>query len=424
MHARKHALLPMLAIAVGMSCALFAHAAFATLTLAEAERLALAKDPMAAKWMAESRALATLAVADGALRDPRLTLGMTAIPLDSLDMEQEGMTQRKVGIQQGFPRGDTLRLKKEQTQAMSRKMRLKVALEHREIIRGVRLSYQDVIYRQRAYQTVTESRAFFQQLVEIVEFRYTSGKAKRQNLLEASLALSRMTDRLLKIQNMADMARARLSQWIPREAAFGVFPMAFPTLPPVPDRSKRVDLLGQHPSVLVAEVAIEVQGLELLRAQEHYKPGWMMDANYGYRAGNNPDKSARSDFLSVMVSLDLPLFTENRQDRVQEARRLQVQAAEWDRDDRLRNLATALETHQATHARLAERLQVFADRLLPEAQQYTETTMASYQSRVADLTDVVRARLAELNVRLDLLEVRFKQQETHANLLFLTGDGS
>lgn len=400
----------------------FRHSAFAALTLTEAEKLALEKDPMVSKLLAESRALSQKAIADGELKDPRLKLAVSAIPLDTWDMQQEGMTQEKIGIQQGFPRGDTLRLKKERTYAMARGKRIEADLERKKILQGVRIAYQDVVHQRLAYQIVLESQTFFEQLVEIVEFRYTSGKAKRQDFLQASLALSRVADRLLKIKNKEDLARAALSKWIPRAAAFGALSTDFPEPPPLPERSNMRDRLPQHPSVGLADVDIHTQGLDLLRAKAQYKPGWMVEADYGYRQGNNPDKSSRSDFLSFMVSMDLPLFSENRQDRVQNARRIQVQAAEFGRDNRLRILASDLEANDANYTRLGERLQLFSTQLVPEAQQYTETTMISYQSRVADLTDVVRAHLAEQKVRMDLLEIRYKRLVAQAKLRFILGD--
>ncbi len=398
------------------------HTASAALTLQEAERVALAKDPAVAQMVAESSALSQQAIADGSLSDPRLSLGIASIPLDTFDLEQEPMTQQKIGIQQGFPRGDTLRLKQERTGSMARQKQIGVELEKRKIIRGVRVAYLDVVYQKLAYQIVLKSQKFFKQLVEIVEFRLSSGIAERHDFLEASLALSRMADRLLQVKSKEDQARAHLSEWIPLDIAFGDVARDFMELPTLPKQAEMKKRLVQHPMVQMADQQIYSQALGVLQAKEQYKPGWMVEANYGYRDGYNANKTPRSDFLSFMVSMDLPLFTENRQDRLHHASRKQVEAAEFGRDDRLRSLATELELSWADYVRLGERLQVFSGKLIPEAHQFTETTMVSYQSRVADLTSVVRAHLAELTIRLDLLDLRYKRLMTQAKLLFLVGE--
>ena len=395
---------------------------FADLTLVEAEKLVMGKDPVVAKLLAESKALSQNAIADGELKDPRLKLGITAIPLDSFDLKQEGMTQQQIGIQQMFPRGDSLRLKKEQTYSSGQEKRLQADLENMKTLRDLRIAFLEVIYRRMAYRTVLKSKQFFKQLVEISEFRFASGKTQRQRVLEAAVALSRMDDRLLRIKHKEDLARARLSRWIPRAIAFGGFPATFPKLSPLPERSKMTHRLLRHPSIQLANTQIQTRKLGLLQAKEQYKPGWMLDATYGRRGGKNPNGRSRSDFLSFMVSADLPLFSKNRQDRVQNARQTQVQAAEFGRDDQLRNLETALETNYADFSRFGERKRIFKSKLLPESKQYTETSMISYQSRVADLTDVIRGHLSELTTRLDLLEVQFKRLVAHTKLLFVIGD--
>lgn len=400
----------------------FVSHSFAALSLPEAEKLAMGGDPVVSQRMANSRALSEKAIAQGSWKDPRLKLGILAIPLDSFDMKQEGMTQRIVGVQQGFPRGNSLRIKKEQTLSMAQGERVKADMENQTLLRDVRIAYMSVIYRQKAYQTVLKSRDFFKQLVEIAEFRYSSGKGRQQKVLEASLALSGMEDKLLKIKNMEDLARVKLANWIPKVQAFGKIPLKFPELKSLPDRSEMTPYLSRHPSIKLAEINIKNKQLGLLHSKEQYKPGWMLDTTYGWREGENPNKTSRSDLFSIMVSVDIPLFTKNRQDRVQRSNQIQIESAEFARDDRLRTLETLLETFHADYVRLEERLQLFSTLLVPESEQYTETTLTAYQSRVADLTDVVRAHLAELTIRLDLLEVYYMRLVNHAKLLFVLGE--
>ena len=52
-----------------------------------------------------------------------------------------------------------------------------------------------------------------------------------------------------------------------------------------------------------------------------------MDVTYGGRGGNNPDGSSRTDLLTLMVVMDVPLFTRNRQDRVVAAQVAESSAA-------------------------------------------------------------------------------------------------
>ena len=400
----------------------FNPSAFAALTLTEAETYALQNDPRVAQQRAEAQAMMAQSFALGSWKDPQLSLSLASVPLDSFDMEQEAMTQQKIGLKQGVPRGDTLRLKQEQTQSNAQGKNLLALLEEQKIRLDVRRHYLDVVYQRLAYQTVKKSQKFFHQLKGIAKFRYASGKSSQQAVIEASLAHEKMRDRLLKLQTMEDVARARLSKWIGKERAFGTVVDKFPKLSPIPNYSDMLRRLTDHPSVQKADTAIHSQSLAVLSAEEQYKPGWMVDINYGLRQGKNPNGTPRSDFISLMVGMELPLFPKNRQDRVRESSQMKWQAVQLGRDDQLRQLSADLEAQYALYTHLGERLALYRSQLIPRSHQFTKTTMTSYQSQVADLTDVVRAQLAELTTRLEQLEVRYNRLLAQVQIRFIIGE--
>ena len=82
------------------------------LTLDEAEALALAYEPGIEARLSRASALREEAVAAGERPDPMLQLGALNLPVDSFDLDQEPMTQLRVGISQQFPQGDTLALRR------------------------------------------------------------------------------------------------------------------------------------------------------------------------------------------------------------------------------------------------------------------------------------------------------------------------
>ena len=98
------------------AAAVTATAGQAELDLAEAERLALAQDPLIGRFHSLAEANREQAVAEGQLPDPKLRLGALNFPTDSFNRSQEPMTQLLVGLSQAFPRGDTLALKRRQSE--------------------------------------------------------------------------------------------------------------------------------------------------------------------------------------------------------------------------------------------------------------------------------------------------------------------
>jgi len=95
-------------------------------------------------------------------------------------------------------------------------------------VRDVRDSFLDLYYQVQAEQTVAETRDLFVQLVDITRAHYASGRVSQQDVLHASLELSRLEDRATRIRNAADLQRATLAKWV---GAAAMQPVAgeFPT---------------------------------------------------------------------------------------------------------------------------------------------------------------------------------------------------
>ena len=150
----------------------------------------------------------------------------------------------------------------------------------------------------------------------------------------------------------------------------------------------------------------------------------MLDLGYGLRAGHNADGGERSDMLSAMVVVDLPLFPDKRQDRRLADRQLQAQGAGYAREDRLRELRRELESQYAAWLRLGERAHRFRGRLVPQAEQNARVSLTSYQSDAADFSGVMRARITALDTRLDGLRVQVDRLKARAALWYLGGEAS
>jgi len=182
--------------------------------LEEAEQIALQNDPVVKAGIARAEALAEDAVADAQLPDPRLRTGLYNLPLDDFDISREPSTQLRLGIQQAFPRGDTLKYKSGKTRAKARAEQLRTELERRKLLKAVRRNYLDIYFQTEAIKIIRSSRKLFENLTEITQVQYGSGGSSQQDVLRAELELSRLDDRITQYQNKEETARSRLSRWL------------------------------------------------------------------------------------------------------------------------------------------------------------------------------------------------------------------
>ena len=390
------------------------------LTLGEAERLALRADPLVESNKATARSFDEESIAEGTLPDPRLKLGAVNLPVDSFDLDQEPMTQLVVGIQQNFPRGDSLELMQQQSKWQANAALARAENVRRTVLKDVRETYLNLYYEIAAKQIVRETRELFSKLVKITESNYAAGRVNQQDVVLADLELSRLDDRATKIQSGEEVYRAQLEQWI-GEPAWGMFESSFPKLPSLPESVDLNQVIAQHPVIVAQTANVETSRKKTELARQDYSPGWSASLDYGFRSGNNADGSERADFASALVSLDIPIFTSNRQDRKVAASEQKTSAAMYVKDDELRKLKLMYEKDRHMWERLGERETLYKKSLLASAKNNTVVSLHAYQSGVSEFNTLMRAQITELDVRLEDLRIRVDRAAAQARMLYITG---
>jgi outer membrane protein TolC len=152
-------------------------------------------------------------------------------------------------------------------------------------------------------------------------------------------------------------------------------------------------------------------------AQQKYQAQWGVNASYAYR-DDDVNGNSRADFFSVGFSLDLPLFTNNRQDKEVESATLQAEAAKTEQQLLLRNLlAQALNNWQAAQ-HTQKRIQQFEQVILPQLSEQADATLNAYTSDNGDFGDVMRSRIAQLNTELELIKLQNELAQYQVQLLY------
>jgi outer membrane protein TolC len=390
------------------------------LTLHQAEQLALDEEPgiISQQWQAKS--LEERSVADGQLMDPKLQFGVANLPTDSFDFDQENMTQFKVGIVQQFPGGNTRALRQQKTLKQSDLLRSKIEDRKLMITKDVRLTYLEIYYWEQAKGTIIKNRKLFSQLVDIVQSMFSVGRNNQQDLIRAQLELSRLDDRTAKITQKINVQRSRLSRWVGAQTSHRPLFADLPALQ-VPAFEDDFQVLSHHflthPRIQEMDKKLEVSRKDIDLTKESYKPDWALSVSYGYR-DDAPNRIERSDFISAAVTMDLPLFTANRQDRKLLSREHQFQALKDKRVELIRQLVAELKEQMANEEQLAKRHQLYVDLLLPQAKQQAEASLLAYQSDQGDFADVMRAHIDDLNASLDEQRISVDLQQARAKILY------
>jgi len=391
------------------------------LSLESAEQLALTSDPGVQSVQANQRAMDEMAVAAEQLPDPLLKIGLVNLPTDTFNLGQEPMTQVQVGLIQKFPRGKTRELRSEQIGLKSQGLGEIARDQELQILLAVREQFLEVAKQRHLARINEEAVEAFTDVADITQEYYATGRVQQQAVLQAAVELARVEDRAARISQDEEQARARLSTWI-GDAAWQDLEHAWPEFHPETSVALIEEKLTEHPRVLALQKDISAAETGVELARQKYKPEFALDVTYGGRGGTNPNGSSRTDLLTAMVVMDIPLFTRNRQDRVVAAHIAESSAAFLSRDDLLRRMLSEIEFHVATYQRQRQRIELFENTLLPEAAFSSEASLGAYQASIEDLTTLLRTRITEFDLQLEHARLLAEWRKTQARLLYLEGE--
>lgn len=413
--------LPSLIIVFALNITVVANAQHnVPLTLAEAEDQALEAEPGQAALRASAIAFEEQAVVAGQLPDPTLHVGLLNYPISSGSFSTEGMTQAQLGIRQSFPAGKSRSFGTRRLQSLALEMTENAAARSRSVLMRVRQAWLEAHYWQRARDIVTESRPFFADLVTVTRSLYAVGSKTQQDVLRADLELSRLDDRLIDIERRNGQAKAVLSEWLGSDANRPIAEKP-PSWDSVPALATLQNNLLSHPMLLAADAEIAARRAGVGVAEELKKPGWAVDLGYGYRDGTLPSGEPRSDFVSLSVSVDLPFFQKNRQDRSLTAALNEQSASQYRKRELERHLGSELGAEFAHWQELTRRIVLYETRILALSSEQANAALLAYQSESGDFADVMHGYIDDLNTRLDYLRLQVERDQSYAVLANLGG---
>ena len=414
-----------LACSIGWSMLVLSCAAFpqgvSTLTLADAERLAIERDAVLHQLAAESLAMRERSVAEGQLMDPKLRVGAVNVPVDSFSLDDDEMTMLEVGVSQEFPAGQTRKLARRRMEQSAAATEAVAGDRRRTVQREVRRVWIELAYLARARELVASQADWVEQMRASARARYASGEGRQLELLQAGLDVAMLKEQQLDLDRDTAMRRAQLQRWLGDEDAARAGPFTLPARAEPEPLAVLEERLLEHPAQVDFERRIDAAQSAAELAQQAKKPGWMLDVSYGFRDGSMGGESL-TDMLSAMVSIDLPLFRANRQDREVAAARAELRGLHDMHEDHQREMRAMLAEAWNLVDRTGELERYYESELVPLAQQSIEAAFVAYRSNRAMVDEVILARRTALDTWLKHLRLSADRAQAQYDLDYLVGD--
>ncbi len=360
-------------------------------------------------------------VAAGQWKDPKLMLGAMNVPVDSFNFNQEPMTQIQAGLSQQFPKGKSLYYRSLSKEQDAKAVGYEVQLIKLAVLKNVRLAWIDYYFWRQSRLLVLAQKKVFQHLLKVTESLLSHNKAQQKDVIRAQLELNTLDDKLISINQHERIAKAVLARWVGSKFLSQRAPKRLPYWKNPPSLKKLYAEIRNHPLIKRDQELIQADNASVRYAQEQFKPGVTAGVMYGYRQGKNMNGSQRSDFISANLSIDLPLFTRNRQSRLLNASENKLSATQENELTDYRSLNIALKTAYANWRAATRSNLLYKKHLVPEAILYAKSTRIVYQNTEIDFPTLARAYVMELDTKLSALKTSVSAIKSRIDLLYLQG---
>ena len=189
-------------------------AVVAPLTLAEAEQIALQANPQVRLAVRKVSMAESHVSGAGALDDPSLMYRGWQVPLSQPWNYNAAMNMFMIG--QSFPGPGKRALRSEIAGDAVTVAKAELEATKRNILAQLREAYYDILRTGDELQVHDEQAAIARQALEAARIKYAVGKVPQQDVLKAQVALTKLIEHLVMLEQDGELARASLNTLLGR----------------------------------------------------------------------------------------------------------------------------------------------------------------------------------------------------------------
>ncbi len=382
------------------------------MSLTELEAAALANNPEIRVATRRVAIAETRVRSAGSLRDPEFMYRGWGTPLAKpWDLNQ---TQHMFMFNQSLPGPGKRALRTQLASEEVDQVKAELSAKKRDVTARVRKAFYDLLRNQEEVSLHDEQAALARQSSESARIKYVVGRVPQQDVLKAQIALTKLVEHLVMLEQDGGLARARLNTLMGRDPG-SPLEVQGEYSPP----QKLPGLLDLEKSALEnrAELAVASSGVQqgearTKLAQKSYTPDYNLSAGYMLM----PDGARYRNTYMAEFAVTLPWLNRGRHDaEVAEAQaNLSADRAEYDNQ---RALVFEEIQEALIRAQSAKRLvDLYNQTLRPQAQASLKSTVAAYQADRTDFLNLLDSQNTTLDVELDYYRATSELESQIADL--------
>jgi outer membrane protein TolC len=279
------------------------------------------------------------------------------------------------------------------------------------------MAYAELSTVRAQAEVVRQLRVILDQVVRISTDMFAVGKGRQPDVLRGQVEFQKMREMLLMLENRDRVLSVRLNTLSALPAGEPVPPLdnlAEIRLDLTADQLKKI-YLEDRPARKAAEAKIRKGDLLIRQAEYEGKPDFEVSASYMQR-DNAPDGMKRSDMVSAMVSMTLPVWRKGKVDPGIRTMTAEKEMAIRDEETLDAEAANTIDGSLASLSNFAAVAKLYRTTLIPQAEQSNQSNLEAYQVAKIDFPMLMDSLMAVLNFRKEYLGMVGELYMTKARL--------
>lgn len=335
----------------------------------------------------------------GALMDPMLRFELSNVPLSDLDFVSTPMTGKQLMLSQRFPWWGKLAAR----ERMASHEAGAIEANHDErvlvVTHMVRQAYHTLAFVDRATQITQQNQQLLSDFVRIAQSKYAVGRGLQQDVLRAQVSLSEIGDRLIVLRQQRGRLEAQLNTVLnrpPRTPLRGIAAVEFTPFDVRPDTLQQMALASRPALRSIEHRRLRWEAAEEL-ADRQRRPDIDVIAGYRQRDNMPMDPVQGSDFITLGLSINLPIYQDRKQDRQEAEARAHQRAASADWEVVAQQIGGTIQQLLVDAEAHRDRAHLLRTAIIPQADQSLSSSLAGYQVDKVDFLTLLNAQVTLFN---------------------------
>ncbi|MBN2009451.1 TolC family protein [candidate division KSB1 bacterium] len=353
----------------------------------------------------------------GALPDPTLGFALANLPVNSFAFDQEPMTGKKISLMQMFPFPGKLGTKQDIADYQAQVVGKQVEEAGNMLIKNVKSAYFTIFILDKSIEIVERNKGLMQQFVQVAETKYSVGKGLQQDVLKAQVEVSKLTDKLISLQQKRTSVALRLNTLLNRDINSPVPKLADFEPTPFQLSIEAVQDLGtNHRPLLTSwQFMVEKSKSATKLARMNYLPDISVGVAYTQR--NDLSSGMKMyDFFSTEVNVSVPLYFFKKQSKQIEETQLTANSIE-DRYQQVKNeIQFQIEDAFNELHKNATLIDLYKTGIILQATQALKSAQSGYQVDKVDFLTLLNNQVTLFNYETEYYRVLTDYEKALAEL--------